>query len=428
LRTVGSRRLLRRASELIPGGVNSPVRAFGAVGGTPRFIARASGARVEDVDGNRYIDYVCSWGAILVGHAHPVVVEAIRAAAARGSSFGAPTALEVDIAERITQWVPSVEMIRFVSSGTEAAMSAVRLARGATGRSRVLKFEGGYHGHADALLASAGSGIATFGLSDSAGVPSGAVADTIVVGFNDLQAVAQAFARYPREIAAVLVEPVAANMGMVLPEAGFLAGLRDLCDRHAALLVFDEVITGFRVALGGAQARLGVVPDLCCFGKVIGGGLPVGAYGGRRALMRQVAPEGPVYQAGTLSGNPLAMSAGLAVLELAGRAGVYEQLEGTTTRLVQGLLALAREAGVPFTAHAMGGLFGFFFHPGPVRDFRDASKADAKAFRTFFQSMLDQGIALAPSQFEAGFVTTAHGEAEIDETLEAARRALRKAA
>jgi len=426
VRTGRSKRLMKRGREVIPGGVNSPVRAFGYVGGQVRFIRSASGARLEDEDGNRYVDWVASWGAILVGHAHPIVLEAVRAAAARGTSFGAPTEAEIALAERVVELVPGVEMLRLVSSGTEATMSAVRLARGATGRDRIVKFDGCYHGHPDHMLAAAGSGVATLGIPGTDGVPRAAVADTIVLPFNDLSRVESLFAARGAEIAGVIVEPVAANMGMVPPADGFLAGLRALCDRHGSVLIFDEVITGFRVALGGAQARFGVIPDLSTFGKVIGGGLPVGAFGGRRSLMRRMAPEGPVYQAGTLSGNPLATAAGLAVLDLASRPGTFEQLEATATRVVRGLEGLAREAGVPFCAGALGGLFGFFFHPGPVVSYADAQKADAARFRAFFHAMLDQGIYLAPSPFEAGFVTTAHGDSEIDETLEAARRAFRK--
>ena len=426
MKTGRSRRLLKRGREVIPGGVNSPVRAFGYVGGQARFIRSASGARIEDEDGNRYVDWVASWGAILVGHAHPIVLEAVRAAAARGTSFGAPTEAEIELAERVVELVPGVEMLRLVSSGTEATMSAIRLARGATGRDRIVKFDGCYHGHPDHMLAAAGSGVATLGIPGTDGVPRAAVADTIVLPFNDLSRVESLFAERGAEIAGVIVEPVAANMGMVLPAEGFLRGLRALCDRHGSVLIFDEVITGFRVALGGAQARYGVIPDLSTFGKVIGGGLPVGAYGGRRALLERMAPEGPVYQAGTLSGNPLATAAGLAVLDLVSRPGTFDALEATASRVTQGLERLAREAGVPFTASAVGGLFGFFFHPGPVQNYADAQKADAERFRTFFHAMLDQGIYLAPSPFEAGFVTTAHGDAEIDETLEAARRAFRK--
>jgi len=426
VKTGRSKRLMKRAREVIPGGVNSPVRAFRYVGGQARFIKSASGARIEDEDGNRYVDWVASWGAILVGHAHPMVLEAVRAAAARGTSFGAPTEAEIALAERVIDLVPGVEMLRLVSSGTEATMSAIRLARGATGRDRILKFDGCYHGHPDHMLAAAGSGVATLGIPGTDGVPRAAVADTVVLPYNDLSAVAAVFAERGSEIAGVILEPVAANMGMVLPAEGFLRGLRALCDRHGAVLIFDEVITGFRVALGGAQARFGVVPDLSTFGKVIGGGLPVGAYGGRRALMERMAPEGSVYQAGTLSGNPLATAAGLAVLELAARPGVFEALEATANRVANGLQSLAREAGVPFTASALGGLFGFFFHPGPVQSYADAQKADAERFVAFFHAMLDQGVYLAPSPFEAGFVTTAHGDAEVDQTLEAARRAFRK--
>jgi glutamate-1-semialdehyde 2,1-aminomutase len=428
MKTTQSKRLMKRAQALLPGGVNSPVRAFGSVGGQARVIERASGARIQDVDGNRYIDYVASWGAVIVGHAHPVVVEAVRGAAARGTSFGAPTRAELEIAERLQACVPSVEMLRLVSSGTEAVMSALRVARGATGRDRFIKFDGCYHGHADSLLASAGSGVATLGIAGSAGVPEAAVADTIVLPYNDLDSVEAAFERDGEQIAAVLVEPIAANMGMIEPVAGFLEGLRQLCDASGALLVFDEVITGFRVALGGAQARLGVVPDLSTFGKVIGGGLPMAVYGGRRSVMECVAPLGPVYQAGTLAGNPLATAAGLAVLALLEEPGIYEGLEATSRRLAVGLESLAREAGVPFSTSAAGGLFGFFFHPGPVLNYGDASKADHKRFRSFFQAMLEQGVYLAPSPYEAAFVTTAHGEAELDETLEAARRAFKKAA
>jgi glutamate-1-semialdehyde 2,1-aminomutase len=422
-----SKRWFRRAAAITPGGVNSPVRAFGAVGGTPRFIARASGARVEDVDGNRYLDYVASWGAIIAGHAHPVVVEAVRAAAARGTSFGAPTTLEVELAERIAHWVPAAERIRFVNSGTEAVMSALRLARGCTGRERILKFEGGYHGHSNELLAAAGSGVATLGIPGTAGVTRGAVSDTVVAPYNDLDAVETALRQHAREIAAVLVEPIAGNMGMVEPEPGFLDGLRRLCSEHGSLLIFDEVITGFRVGRGGAQGRYGVRPDLSCFGKVIGGGMPAAAYGGRADLMAQVAPEGPVFQAGTLSGNPVAMSAGMAVLDLLERPGAYEQLTRTAEKLAVGLRELAAEIGIPFVSRSVGGMFGFFFHPGPVRSYAEASKSDARRYKAFFHALLEQGIYFAPSQYETSFVTLAHGDAEVAETLEAARRAFRKA-
>ncbi len=423
-----SKRLLKRARKCIPGGVNSPVRAFGSVGGTVRFVESASGARIEDADGNRYVDWVASWGAIIVGHAHPVVVDAVRSAAARGTSFGAPTEAEVNLAERICELVPSVEMVRLVSSGTEAVMSALRVARGATGRDKIVKFEGCYHGHSNELLAGAGSGVATLGIPGTAGVTQGAVGDTIVVPYNDLGAVEAAFAHHSEAIAGVVVEPIAANMGLVQPVEGFLEGLRLLCDRHQSVLVFDEVITGFRVGRGGAQGRSGVVPDLSTFGKVIGGGLPVGAYGGRRDLMEQVAPEGEVFQAGTLSGNPVAVGAGLAVLDLLAKDGVYQALEETSSRLATGLAAQAAEAGVPFCSDAVGGIVGFFFQPGPVRNYDDVCKADQERFRIFFHAMLDQGIYLAPSPFEVAFVTTAHGPAEVEETLEAARRAFKKAA
>jgi glutamate-1-semialdehyde 2,1-aminomutase len=428
VRTGQSKRLMRRARESIPGGVNSPVRAFRAVGGVARFVARATGARIEDADGNRYVDYVSSWGAIVAGHAHPVIVDAIKSAAARGTSYGAPTEAEVDLADRVREWVPSVEMIRLVNSGTEATMSAVRVARGATGRRKIIKFEGCYHGHSNDLLAAAGSGVATLGIPGTAGVTEGAVADTVVVPFNDLDAVTEAFARYDEEVAALIVEPIAANMGYVPPVPGFLEGLRRLCDASDTVLIFDEVITGFRVGRGGAQGRLGVIPDLSCFGKVIGGGLPVGAYGGKRSIMEHVAPEGEVFQAGTLSGNPLATAAGLAVFQVLEREGAFEQLEQTSSDLARGLQEIADEARVAFCTGHAGGMFGFFFHPGPVQSFADASASDEKRFRTFFHGMLEQGIWLAPSPYEVAFVTLAHGPAEVQETLEAARRVMRKLA
>jgi glutamate-1-semialdehyde 2,1-aminomutase len=426
MRTSKSRKLHRRARLVLPGGVNSPVRAFGSVGGTARFIDRANGCRIEDADANRYVDWVCSWGAIILGHAHPVIVEAVRGAAARGTSFGAPTEGEVELAERIADAVPSVEMLRLVSSGTEATMSAIRLARGATGRDRIVKFEGCYHGHSDGLLAAAGSGVATLGIPGSVGVPAGAVSDTLVLPYNDLAAVEETFVRRGDEIAAIIVEPIAANMGLVMPVEGYLAGLRELADTYGAVLIFDEVIAGFRVGLGGAQAWSGVLPDLSCFGKVIGGGLPVGAYGGRRSLMSQVAPDGQVYQAGTLSGNPLAVAAGLATLKKLAADDFYTQLEGVSTRVATGLSELAGAAGIPFSSCALGGLFGFFFHPGPVRSYADAQEADAKRYKVFFHAMLEQGIYFAPSPFEAAFVTAAHGDEEVAMTLEAAQKAFKK--
>jgi glutamate-1-semialdehyde 2,1-aminomutase len=428
MKTQRSRKELRRAQRFIPGGVNSPVRAFGSVGQAPRFIARAKGARLWDVDGNEYIDYVGSWGPMILGHADAGVLRAVRAAAARGTSFGAPSDLETELAELICKAVPSVERVRMVSSGTEATMSALRLARAATGRSRILKFEGCYHGHADALLVGAGSGVATLGIPGSPGVPAAFTELTVQAPYNDLEAVSDAFGRWAGEIACVIVEPIAGNMGMVLPEPGFLQGLRALCDQHGALLIIDEVMTGFRVAWGGAQVLYDVTPDLSCFGKVVGGGLPAAAYGGRADLMTQMAPEGPVYQAGTLSGNPLAMAAGCETLRRLARPGSYERLSALAERLAQGLQEAGQEAGVDLvTAHA-GGMLGFFFHPGPVRNFADAQKADAEAFVVFFAAMLDQGIYLAPSAYEAAFVSLAHRPKDVDVTLEAARRALRKVA
>ncbi len=423
-----SKEWFRRAKRVIPGGVNSPVRAFGSVGGAPRFIASGKGARITDVDGNVYVDYVGSWGPLILGHAYPPVLKAVRAAAARGTSFGAPTGAEVEMAELVCEALPSVQQVRFVSSGTEAAMSAIRLARAATGRKRVLKFEGCYHGHTDALLVGAGSGVATLGIPGSPGVPEEFVRLTVQAPYNDLAAVQAAFERHGAELACVLVEPVAGNMGCVLPEPGFLEGLRALCDADGALLIFDEVMTGFRVAWGGAQRRYRVRPDLTCLGKVVGGGLPAAAYGGRRALMRQIAPQGPVYQAGTLSGNPLAMAAGLATLRALQQPGVYERLEDTARALTAGLSEAAAETGVELTTAAVGGMFGFFFHPGPVRSFEDAKKAHGARFRRFFAAMLEGGVYLAPSPFEAGFVSLAHGRRELAATLEAARAAFRKAA
>jgi glutamate-1-semialdehyde 2,1-aminomutase len=419
-----SRALFARALSVLPGGVDSPVRAFKAVGGQPLFIRRGEGPFLTDVDGNRYIDYVLSWGPLVLGHAHPRVVAAITEAAARGTSFGAPSPLEVELAELVCGLVPSMEMLRFVNSGTEATMSALRLARAFTRRTKIVKFIGCYHGHADMLLVQAGSGVATLGLPDSPGVPPGAIADTLTCPYNDLEGVQQLFRDFPGQIAAVIVEPVAGNMGVVAPEPGFLAGLRSLCTGDGALLVFDEVMTGFRVHMGGAQELFGVRPDLTTLGKVIGGGLPVGAYGGRREIMQLVAPAGPVYQAGTLSGNPLAMSAGIATLKELSAAGAWDRLARTTRELADGLAGAARRAGVPLQVASVGSMLGAFFTTGRVTDWESAKKSDTAAFASFFRSMLASGVYIAPSQFEAWFVSTAHGPAEVAATLEAASRAL----
>jgi glutamate-1-semialdehyde 2,1-aminomutase len=426
--TRASQRLFARARRVIPGGVNSPVRAFGSVGLTPRFIRRGRGCKLQDADGNELIDYVGSWGPLVLGHADPGVLRALRKAAARGTSFGAPTSLEIELAEAIRDALPSCELVRMVSSGTEAAMSAIRLARAVTGRDRVLKFEGCYHGHADGLLVGAGSGVATLGIPGSPGVPADYAALTLQAPYNDLAAVRAAFEQWGREIACVIVEPVAGNMGLVLPRPDFLEGLRALCDEHAALLIFDEVITGFRVAPGGAQGHFGVTPDLTVLGKIVGGGLPAAAYGGRRELMTQLAPEGPVYQAGTLSGNPLAMAAGLETLRRLAKPGVYEKLASRSAQMAEGLAERADAAGVPFTALSLGGLFGFFFHPGPVEDFADASRADAASFKLFFAQMLARGSYLAPSPFECGFVSLAHRKRDIDASLVAAEKAFARVA
>ncbi len=423
-----SEEIFGRAKRVIPGGVNSPVRAYQSVGGTPPFIVRGEGCRVVDADGRSYVDYVGSWGPLILGHAHPAVVAAAAAAMERGTSFGAPTEGEVALAELLCEALPAMEMVRTVSSGTEATMSALRLTRGATGRKRILKFAGCYHGHADALLVGASSGVATLGIPGSPGVPEEFTQITLQAPYNDLDAVRAAFERWADEIACVIVEPVAGNMGCVLPEPGFLEGLRELCDRDGALLVFDEVMTGFRVAWGGAQVRFDVRPDLTCLGKVVGGGFPAAAYGGRRDLMEQIAPSGPIYQAGTLSGNPVAVAAGRATLEALREPGRFERLEELTQRLTRGLEARAAAAGVELSTVAVGGMFGFFFHPGPVRCFEEAAKADEARFRAFFHAMLDHGFYLAPSPYEAGFVSLAHGDEEIDATLAAAEQAFESAA
>jgi glutamate-1-semialdehyde 2,1-aminomutase len=419
-----SEALFEAAQRVIPGGVNSPVRAFRGVGGTPLFVERAEGARVVDADGRSYIDFLGSWGPLILGHAAAAVVEAVTEATRRGTSYGAPTRAEVEMAEMISRAMPSMEMVRLVSSGTEAAMSAIRLARGATGRDVIVKFDGCYHGHADSLLVKAGSGGATFGVPDSLGVPAALAALTLAVPFNDLAAVKAALEAHPGRVAALIVEPVAGNMGVVPPAPGFLAGLRELCTRHGALLVFDEVITGFRVAWGGAQARYGVRPDLTCLGKIIGGGLPVGAYGGSRELMAHVAPLGQVYQAGTLSGNPLAVAAGLAALRALEHGDAYERLERLGARLESGIAEAARATGVPVTVNRVGSMLTAFFTDGPVTDYASAKRADTARYARFFHGMLERGVFLAPSQFEAAFVSLAHRDEDLDEAARACRQAL----
>ncbi len=413
----------RLACELLPGGVDSPVRAFRAVGGQPLFIERGEGAYLVDADGNRYVDYVLSWGPLILGHAHPRVVTALQRAVANGTSYGAPSRLEVELAQLVTELMPKIEMLRFVNSGTEATMTALRLARAFTGRNKIVKFQGNYHGHADMLLVQAGSGVATLGLPDSPGVPSATVADTLVAKYNDLDSVQQLFDRFSGEIAAVIVEPVAGNMGLVAPADGFLQGLRDVTDSDGALLIFDEVMTGFRVHPGGAQSLYGVAPDLTALGKVIGGGLPVGAYGGRREIMELVAPSGPMYQAGTLSGNPLAMTAGIETLTALREPGVWEDIEAAGASLMDGLATIAAEANVPVRLNRVGTMFGMFFADGNVTDWDSAARSDTERFRRYFQGMLDHGVYLAPSQFEAGFLSTRHGPAEIELTLAAAGKA-----
>ncbi len=416
-----------QARTLLPGGVNSPVRAFKSVGGTPRFIARASGSRVWDVDGNEYIDYVGSWGPMILGHAHPEVVAGVQETAADGMSFGAPCELEIELARLVVDMVPSIEVVRFVNSGTEATMSALRLARGFTGRDKIIKFDGGYHGHADGLLVKAGSGAATFGVPDSAGVPADYAKLTLTAPFNDIAAVRRLFEENPGEIAAVIVEPVPGNTGVMdLVSTGFLHALRELCDAEDALLIFDEVMSGFRVAPGGAQERFGITPDLTCLGKIIGGGLPVGAYGGREEIMRKIAPDGPVYQAGTLSGNPLAMRAGLETLKRLRDPELYDRLEARTERLVGGLLEGCRKHGVGAVANRVGSMFTVFFTDRKeIRNHADvADGCDLAFFGRFFNAMLDEGVYLAPSQFEAAFVSAAHTDADIEQTIAAAEHAL----
>ena len=421
-----SEELFERAKRVLPGGVNSPVRAYRAVGMAPRFITRADGAYIYDEDGKKYIDYVCSWGPMILGHNHPVIREAVERAVKDGLSFGAPTRREVEIAELMCDLVPGIEMVRMVNSGTEAVMSALRLARGATGRDKLIKFEGCYHGHSDCMLVNAGSSALAGGHPSSAGVPVGAAKDTLTAQFNDLASVEALLEQNPGQVAAVIVEPVAANMGVVNPAPGFLPGLRALCDKHGALLIFDEVITGFRLALGGAQEYFGVKADLVTFGKIIGGGMPVGAYCGSRELLEQVAPCGPVYQAGTLSGNPVAMAAGLAQLTyLKEHPQVYADIAAKGERLADGLRAAAAEAGIPVAVNQIGSLLAPFFTPTEVTTFIDAKGSDVGRYAKYFRAMLEGGVALAPAQFEAMFVSAAHGEAELDATLEAARAAFR---
>jgi glutamate-1-semialdehyde 2,1-aminomutase len=417
-----SQAIFERARAVIPGGVNSPVRACRSVGVDPVFIAQGAGASITDADGNRYLDLIGSWGPLILGHAHPEILETIARVMASGTTFGAPTEIEVQFAETLRAAVPSMEMVRAVSSGTEATMSALRLARGFTGRPKIVKADGGYHGHADCLLVAAGSGAATLGIPGSAGVPEGAARDTLVVPYNDLPAVERALAA--GDVAALIIEPVAGNMGLVVPAAGYLEGLRALTAKHGTVLIFDEVMTGFRVAYGGAQARYGITPDLTTIGKVIGGGLPAAAFGGRAEIMQRLAPLGPVYQAGTLSGNPLAMAAGLKAMELLARPGTYERLEQLGQRLGDGLLAAAQAAGVPACVNRVGSMLTLFFAPGPITDYASAKTADAARFGAFFRNMRDRGVFLPPSQFEAMFVSLAHTDEDIDAITSAARASL----
>jgi glutamate-1-semialdehyde 2,1-aminomutase len=423
-KTSKSEEIFAAAQKLMPGGVNSPVRAFKSVGGQPIVFDRVQGAYIWDVDGNQYIDYVGTWGPAICGHAHPEVIAALHEALDKGTSFGAPCRQENILAEMVIEAVPSIEMVRFVNSGTEACMSVLRLIRAFTGRNKVIKFEGCYHGHADMFLVKAGSGVATLGLPDSPGVPKTTTSDTLTAPFNDLEAVKALFAENPQEIAGVILEPVVGNAGFIPPDAGFLEGLRELTQEHGALLVFDEVMTGFRIAYGGAQAKFGVTPDLTTLGKVIGGGLPVGAYGGRKDIMSMVAPAGPMYQAGTLSGNPLAMTAGIKTLELLQKPGTYDYLARITKKLADGLVQIAQETGHAACGGNISAMFGLFFTAGPVRNYEDAKKSDLAKFSRFHRGMLERGIYLAPSQFEAGFSSLAHTEEDIERTLDAARAVL----
>jgi len=420
-----SRKLFEEAKKHIPGGVNSPVRAFRSVGGEPLFIRKAKGSKIVDVDGRTYIDYVLSWGPMILGHTHPRVTAALKKAISNGTSFGAPTELEITLAKMVKKAFPSIEMVRMVSSGTEATMSAIRAARGFTGRDKILKFEGGYHGHGNSLLVKAGSGVATFGLPDSPGVPADLAKLTLTVAYNDLAAVKELASREGEQIACIIVEPVAGNMGCVPPEPGFLEGLRQVCDQYGIVLILDEVMTGFRVAYGGAQQLYKIKPDLTCLGKVIGGGLPVGAFGGKLEIMQKIAPIGPIYQAGTLSGNPLAMTAGIETLKELGKPGVYKTLEKLSAELEQGLRAAASEAGVPVTLNRVGSMFTGFFTDRKVKDFESAKTSDTGRFGRYFLSMIKNGVSLAPSQFEAAFLSLAHSRADINKTIEAARKSLK---
>lgn len=416
-----SHALFQQALTLMPGGVNSPVRAFKSVGGEPFFAKRAEGAYLIDVDGNRYIDYIGSWGPMIAGHAHPAVIAAVDKVMRDGLSFGVPNALEVTMAQTITRLVPSCEMVRMVNSGTEATLSAIRLARGATGRNRIVKFEGCYHGHGDSFLVKAGSGMLTLGVPNSPGVPKTLADLTLMLTYNDFEGATRLFAELGEDIAGVIVEPIVGNANCILPAEGYLQHLRDLCTQYGSLLIFDEVMTGFRVALGGAQALYGITPDLTTFGKIIGGGMPVGAYGGRRDLLAQIAPSGPIYQAGTLSGNPVAMAAGLATLELIQAPGFYEGLAQNTRRLRDGLESAAKDAGIAFTTTGVCAMFGLYFCEGPINGYADAMRSDSTRFNRFFHGMLERGVYFAPSAFEAGFLSAMHGDAEIERTLSAAR-------